>query len=77
MKRYTVVLQTPDYLAEQYGEAHPIVFVEGEGLNQAVSLARGIATINAKEDPDEKINPDDFRVVAVFEGWHQASTFWE
>jgi hypothetical protein len=73
MKRYTVVLQTPDYVAEQYGEEHPIIFVEGESPKQAVAIAQGIATINAKDEPEDEIDPVDFRPIAVFEGWHTAS----
>lgn len=71
MKRYTVVLQTPDYLAEQYGEDHSIMLVESGYVQRAVTIAQGLAAINHKNDPEDTADPEDFLVIAVFEGWHE------
>jgi len=66
---YTVVLMTPDYLANQYGEDVETCHVFGENRIKAIMNAR----MKAQEKLDAlEHDPDDFAALFVCHG-HQAN----
>ena len=65
MKKYTVILLYPDYLAKNYGQETYMTSVEAETPVQAVAAAR--AEVGSDEAPEER---NDFFVIAVIEGEH-------
>lgn len=69
MKNFTVVLLTPEYLAEQYGEDSWVGTVTCNTPKQAINTARETAALLYREEKaDVSVNPVDFFVIAVFRG---------
>jgi hypothetical protein len=64
MKPYTVVLLYPDYIAAQYCETR-VDFALGDTPELAIAAAQVAA---AGEFGEPSVEPDDFAVVACFEG---------
>lgn len=66
---WTVLLLTPDYEADTYGQDSYLAHVEADGTEAAVREARmQMAETFEDFDPD---NEDDLFVIAVFAGHHQ------
>lgn len=63
-REFTVTLQRPDHLCQGHGPSDfPVFFTRGHSVQSAVDQARKIAAIT-----DEEEDPDDYRLVTVFEG---------
>ncbi len=69
MKKYTVLLLYPDYLANQYGEETYLSWTESKGPEQAISLAQAEAFEESEYDPQSG-DPSDFAVLICIEGHH-------
>lgn len=69
MKKYTVVMMFPDYLADIYGQDSVNVPIHGENPEKAVRNAQQLVA-----DDFENVDPNDFFVVFVCEGWHEDLT---
>lgn len=71
MKPFTVILLYPDFLSDNYGQETYIAHAEAvnpEDAAHAAQLQACGANREAPEDPDFAIDPDDFFVLAVFDG---------
>jgi hypothetical protein len=66
MKKFTVLLLVPDYLAQTYGQDTFFTCVPATGPKQAIAKARFEAA--AKRDVAD---PDDFFPLCVIEGEHR------
>lgn len=64
MKKYTVILIYPDYLADNYGEEFYIAHVEAETTSRALALAQKYAF----ESNGGANFPEDFALCAIFHG---------
>ena len=79
MKDYTVILLYPDYLAENFGQDTWAGHVQAKNAKAAVAKARKkligpwksktAADVNG-DLVDVSSDPDDFFLIAVFEGRH-------
>jgi hypothetical protein len=68
MKKFTVILLYPDYLANTFGHDTYMTCVEAD----SVELAIFAATSDAIEDNDRMLSErEDWFVIAVIEGDHQ------
>ena len=65
LKAFTVILKFPDYLEDMAAEA--VLQVSSEGIDSAIEEAQ--RDLMKTYDAD---NHDDFRVIAVFNGHHEA-----
>lgn len=76
MKKYTVILLYPDYVAENYGQETYMTSVEAEDPVAAVAKARSEVLDAALTEADggqyesEYEDPADLFVIAVIEGEH-------
>ena len=68
-KPYTVLLLYPDYLADQYGEETYLCWTTAPNPKLAVAQAR--EEVCKRFDPESDVQPDDWFVLAVFEGTHK------
>jgi hypothetical protein len=70
--KYTVILQRPDYVTDDFGYDIYTAFVEGVTLWSAVHAARVEAIEADHEDINEFVEaghkPDDYAVLAIFKG---------
>jgi hypothetical protein len=65
MSQYTVIMITPDYQSEQYGESFYFAWTEAENYESAVKAAQIEARDEQGSADDE---PEDWAVVVVFPG---------
>lgn len=65
---FTVILLTPDTLAETFGQDTGIIEVSATTPDQAIIEAQRIAV--AAYDDADGVAADDFHVIAVFAGSH-------
>ena len=75
IKKYTVVLLRPDYLADDYGVDTYTAYVEAETIGQAVKKAQKDVFHS-----DENIanSQEDYRLCLMFEGYHAPVCYgWE
>ena len=68
MKKYSVLLLYPDYVASNYGEETYYDFVEAKSPRDAVIVAQVAACLHNELDPKEQ--HDDFAALLVIEGHH-------
>lgn len=68
MKKWTVILLYPDYMAENYGQKTFMTSVDAETPEAAVAAAR--KEVSESEDTELQ-DPEDMFVIAVIEGEHQ------
>lgn len=68
LKKYTVVLLRPDYIAEPYGIDTYTALVEGEGYDDAIKNAQKEVFKADKRDGMWPSEPDDYALVVMFEG---------
>ncbi len=67
---FTVLLLKPDYIADDYGHDTCLTHVEAHTVESAQELGQVIACHAdcADEAEREDSNPEDYHVLAVFEG---------
>jgi len=80
MRRYTVLLLTPDSLTSEYGLSSNAFHVDvespvgcdtlGDHVRAAIALARAQALEMHDVDVNESADGADFHVIAVFAGHH-------
>lgn len=66
MKKFTVILQYPDYVDNDRG-IHTF-FVEAKSAGAALVAARGYAIAEEEMDGEEGVDPDDFDCIAIHKG---------
>jgi hypothetical protein len=66
-KHYTVILLLPDHVADQYGETW---MSHVSGVDPKAAIAEACSWCIAGKHLDDATDPEDFVVVAVFEGHH-------
>jgi hypothetical protein len=76
MKKYTVLMITPDYLAEQYGEDTYCAYVEAENVVEAQRAGQHEALAAVTPDEISPYPPEDFFVVFVCEGHVEDIKIW-
>ncbi len=69
MKKYSVLLLYPDYIAENYGEETYLAHVFGINPSTAVVHAR-IECAESNEIIEDVYDLEDFKVLAMFKGHH-------
>ena len=70
MKKYTVLLLRPDYVADGFGTDTYLAQVEADSAEAAVLAAQ--AEVMALDDID--LNPGDYHPLITIEGWHDDIT---
>lgn len=66
MKKYTVLLQRPDYVADQYGADTYMAWVRAVSVEKAIKVAQKEAV--EFDDREDSADPIDYYPLAVFEG---------
>lgn len=72
-RKFTVLLNRPDYLANEFGKDTYLAYVEARDIELAQEMAQ-LQASNADCQSDaerEDANPEDYAVLAVFEGHHE------
>lgn len=81
MKKFSVLLLYPDYIATNYGHETFYVCVEADDVDQAVLKAREDAVrsnSDGGEDTEElMLYKEDFHVLLALEGYHPALEYGE
>jgi len=74
MKKYSVLLLYPDYIAEEYGKETFYAFVEAESSLAAIKAAQQMAAdaneVYFEEDTEGNNDPADFSALLCIEGHH-------
>ena len=79
MKKYTVLLLRPDYIADNYGEDTYMDHVNAESVEQAQAAAQKRAAVfdcpeydadNETKQELDLVNHKDYAVLMVIEGHH-------
>ncbi len=72
MKRFTVILLRPDYIASDdnggFGKDIYIGYVEAENVGLAIDAARLEVFTSDSEDDHSPNGPEDYALVAAFDG---------
>ena len=69
MKKYTVLVLRPDYIASEYGKDTYLAHVEAASVGAAQAQAQVEARDSDQEPDDDDWNdPTDYHVQCVFEG---------
>lgn len=68
MKKWTVILLYPDYMAENYGQETYMTSVDARTPKSAVRKARAEVTGDGESELQD---PTDLFVIAVIEGEHR------
>jgi hypothetical protein len=71
MKRYTVLLLRPDYVADGFGEDTYLAHVRAETLTAAITLAQQEV---AKLDDIDGVQAADYYPLITTKGWHENLT---
>lgn len=86
MKKYTVVLLRPDYLAsdDQGGFGQDVYAAHVETISSASALAKAqgeaadAAYVDASDGPEQSPSPEDYALVVMFDGHHEPTMFgWQ
>lgn len=67
---FTVILILPDFLAGQYGEDFALIHCAALDPETAASAAQEVA-VTRLGDGAGSVDPVDFAVVGIFEGYHE------
>ena len=74
MKKYTVLLLCPDYVADEFGKETYLAWVEAESPGHAIAQAQKMAWVDNTKGKDDPLVPDDFHPLLVVEGHHSDLT---
>lgn len=65
MKKYTLILIVPDYIASSFGSDFEVLHVEADTFLKAVAEGQKLVAKGVGADPS------DYALVAGFEGWQR------
>ncbi len=71
-RKFTILVLKPDYIADAFGHDTHLAHVEAFNLKLAQDMARVQACHADCQDESERedANPEDYHILAVFEGHH-------
>jgi hypothetical protein len=70
MKKYTVLLLRPDYMADDFGTDTYLAQVVADSAKDAVLAAQA----GASKTDDSALSPTDYHPLITIEGWHDDIT---
>ena len=71
-RKFTILVLKPDYIADAFGQDTFLAYVEAHSVDMAQSMAQVQASNAdcASEEERADANPEDYHILAVFEGHH-------